>query len=320
MADTIHGVLVGFDGSPASELAVAWGISEALARADVLTVCHAWGPGYPSPATNADAEEHARREAERVLAAGTLLAQTLARKAAAWPGEIRSLLAAGPAAQVLCDQSARAAMLVAGWRGHSGLAGLLLGSVSSQVAAHAQGPVVVVRGQWQRVPGRTPAPVVVGADGSPAAEPAVEFAFGEAAAHGVPVIAVCAMADNPEPLDHQHQVAADFELQIDRWEKAHPEVLVRRYIHAGSARTALLEAARGASQLVVVGARGRGGLPGMKLGPVGQAMLHHAPSPVAIVHPVRQLTETTNPRRPPRLLLPAWTDRMQWRRPARSAR
>ena len=285
MASTIHGVLVGFDGSPASEAAVDWGVSEALARGDVLTVCHAWLSGHPSPATNVEVQEYASREAERVSAAGTLLAQTLVKRAAAWPGEIRSLLAAGPAAEVLCEESARATMLVVGWRGHSGLAGLLLGSVSSQVAAHAQGAVVVVRGQWQRVPDRMPAPIVVGADGSAAAEPAVEFAFCEAAAHGVPVIAVCAMADSPETRAANHQIAGDFELQIDRWEKAYPEVLVRRYVRAGSARTALLEAARGASQLVVVGARGRGGLPGMKLGPVSQALLHHAPCPVTIVHP-----------------------------------
>jgi nucleotide-binding universal stress UspA family protein len=285
MASTIHGVLVGFDGSPTSEAAVDWGVSEALARAEALTVCHAWPPGYPSQATNVDVQEYARREAERVSAAGTLLAKTLAKRAAAWPGEIRSLLVAGPAAKVLCEQSASATMLVVGWRGHSGLPGLLLGSVSSQVAAHAQGAVVVVRGRWQRVPDRMLAPIVVGADGSAAAESAVEFAFCEAAAHGVPVIAVCAMADGAETLAAKHQIAGDFELQIDRWEKAHPEVLVRRYVRTGSARTALLEAARGASQLVVVGARGRGGLPGMKLGPVSQALLHHSPCPVTIVHP-----------------------------------
>jgi nucleotide-binding universal stress UspA family protein len=56
------------------------------------------------------------------------------------------MLAEGPAAAMLCDHSHRAEMVVVGFRGHGGLAGLLLGPASSQVAAHASGRVVVVRG------------------------------------------------------------------------------------------------------------------------------------------------------------------------------
>jgi nucleotide-binding universal stress UspA family protein len=283
MAGIVHGVLVGFDGSPGSEEAVGWGVKEALARGELLTVCHAWTPGYLLPTTNMDVPEYAEREAERVLAAGTLLAQTLARTDAAWQGEVRALLVAGAAAEALREQSGRARMLVVGRRGHGGLPGLLLGSVSSQAAAYAQAPVVVVRGQWRRPPDRLPAPIVAGIDGSAAAEPAVEFAFCEAAAHGAPLIAVCAMSDSPQT-PAAHQIAGDCERQLDRWEKAYPAVVVRRHINAGSARTALLEAARDTSQLVVVGARGRGGIRGMMLGSVTQALLNHAPCPVAVVH------------------------------------
>jgi nucleotide-binding universal stress UspA family protein len=63
----------------------------------------------------------------------------------------------------------------------------------------------------------------------------------------------------------------------------HPEVVVRRQVVQGAPRSALLEAASGA-QLLVVGARGRGGLRGMPLGSVSLAVLHHAACPVSVVH------------------------------------
>jgi nucleotide-binding universal stress UspA family protein len=37
--------------------------------------------------------------------------------------------------------------------------------------------------------------------------------------------------------------------------------------------------------MLVLGARGLGGLAGMTLGSVAQVLLHHSPCPVAIVHP-----------------------------------
>ena len=48
-------------------------------------------------------------------------------------------------AEVLMQQAERAELLVIGTRGHGRIAGALLGSVSQYLAAHAAGPVVVIK-------------------------------------------------------------------------------------------------------------------------------------------------------------------------------
>lgn len=52
----------------------------------------------------------------------------------------------GGAAKVLIDASVGAVVLVVGSRGHGGFAGLLLGSVSANVAEHAPCPVLIIHG------------------------------------------------------------------------------------------------------------------------------------------------------------------------------
>ena len=51
----------------------------------------------------------------------------------------------GHPAQALVDASDGAELLVVGNRGHGGFTGMLLGSVSGHVLAHARCPTVIVR-------------------------------------------------------------------------------------------------------------------------------------------------------------------------------
>jgi nucleotide-binding universal stress UspA family protein len=266
-------IIVGFDGSRDSIDAVDWAVEDALLRGASLAVCHAWTSTYPEMRVPESVREHA----ELVLASGVRHAE-----ATGAVGSVHALLASGPPARVLCERSAQASMVVVGSRGVGGLPGLLLGSVGLQVAAHALAPVTVVRGRWRPVRAHEPAPVVVGADGSAESRAALEFAIAEAALRGVPLVAVCALCDCASVVGAARSIKAAFAAAVDNAQRAHSHVVVHRLQDPGAPRSALLTAAA-QGQLLIVGARGRGGLAEMTLGSVSLALLHHAPCPVTVV-------------------------------------
>jgi len=181
---------------------------------------------------------------------------------------------------------------VVGDRGLGGFTGLLVGSVAVELAAHAHCPVLVARGTVD------PAlPVLVGVDGSPANQPAIGYAFEQAALRRVPLVALHAWAHPvasgsgdmlPLVYDLDEVQAAEERVLSEAlagWSEKYPDVTVERVVRHGSVRSTLIEAS-GRAQLVVVGARGRGGFAGLLLGSVSQAVLHHAACPVAVVpHP-----------------------------------
>jgi nucleotide-binding universal stress UspA family protein len=278
MTGTTYGIVAGYDGSPGATQALRWAAREAFARGTTLTVCLAWTPDHMELPTESDLCDLARQRGQEILTRGLPYAESVLG-----PGRVHPDLASGSAAQVLCERSRTAEMVVVGSRGQGELPGLRLGSVSWQVAGHASGRVVVVRGAW-RPANRVPGPVVLGADGSPAGQAATVFAFEEAALRGVPLVTVCALTDTPGRLGGSHQVEEDFDQIVAVEAKEHPEVSVVRQVLPGTPRAALLAAAADA-QLLVIGARGRGGIDEMSLGSIAQAVLLYAPSPVAVVRP-----------------------------------
>jgi nucleotide-binding universal stress UspA family protein len=278
MSGVTDGIVVGYDGSPDSAEALRWAAREAWARGTALTICLAWRPDDLAVTGHPEAQEQARRRGEQIIARAAGLAESLLDLV-----EVRAVLAEGSPARVLCERSNTAEMVVVGSHGQGRLPGSLLGPVSWQVAGHAQGRIVVVRGEWRPV-NQAPGPVVAGVDGSAASQAALAFASDEAALRDVPLIAVCALADAPGRFGAGRQMEEDFSHLMTRYEKEHSEVTVLRQVEFGAPRSALLTAATGA-QLLVVGSRGLGGLEGMSLGSVAATLLHHAPCPVAVVHP-----------------------------------
>src|SRR6266704_822567 len=83
----------------------------------------------------------------------------------------------------------------------------------------------------------------------------------------------------PGRLGEGHQVEEDFGHLVDCEAKEHPDVTVVRRVLPGTPRAALLTASADA-QLLVVGARGRGGFDEMSLGSIAQAMVLYAPGSV----------------------------------------
>lgn len=135
-------IVVGVDGSENAAAALAWAVDEAPRRGAEVEVVLCWqepyiGGGFvpPVPIDIELLEKTYGAQLDEIVDA--------ADTSALEQPVIRTLVRA-PAAHELVQRSAAAELLVVGSRGHGGFMGLLLGSVSFHVAAHAACPVVVV--------------------------------------------------------------------------------------------------------------------------------------------------------------------------------
>lgn len=166
-----------------------------------------------------------------------------------------------------------AAMIVVGSASLLKMDDLAAGSNAMAVAARARIPVVVVRpGLPDVAAGPSAGRVVVGVDGTALSETAIDFTFAEARDLGCGVTLVHAV-------EHEGQRSAAETMLAPLTAKADD---VRTVIATGLASQALIEESAGA-RMLVVGSRGRGGLGGMLLGSVSQAVVHRAHCPVAVV-------------------------------------
>jgi nucleotide-binding universal stress UspA family protein len=138
-------ILVGVDDSSESEAAIRWALRFAAATSGAVHVLHAWhlADEYswvsPRPSPD-DPAVIARQEiATMVDAARTATGIDDATV------PVTVTVVTGRAVPTLLDAARDADLVVVGRRGGGGFAGLLLGSVSAQLAAHAPCPVTIVR-------------------------------------------------------------------------------------------------------------------------------------------------------------------------------
>jgi len=137
--------------------------------------------------------------------------------------------------------------------------------------------------------------IVVGVDGSPGSQVAVEFAAREAAAHGATLRIVSAWEVPPTVLssggaapdlyrsfeDDARLIVSDAAAQAAALE---PSVLREERVVEGHAGNALVAEAESAD-LVVIGRRGHGALAEFLLGSISHQVADHAKCPVVIVPP-----------------------------------
>jgi nucleotide-binding universal stress UspA family protein len=138
-ADSNAPVLVGIDGSPASESAIALAFDEASHRRVELVALHAWSDVGVFPMLGMDWRDSETKGQE-------ILAERLAGWQEQYPDvSVKRLIFCDKPSRWLVQESERAQLVVLGSHGRGGFAEMLLGSVSSHVAHLATVPVIVVR-------------------------------------------------------------------------------------------------------------------------------------------------------------------------------
>lgn len=250
--DGVRPVVVGVDGSEPALRAVRWGAAEAAWRRVPLRLVAVFAWRGPQGAGHPDLRHRYRELIPEQAETALGVAARCARREA--PGiEVDRQVLAGPPGAVLRSEVRRGELVVVGERGRTRLSDVLVGSVAAELTAHAACPVVVVRGD------RDPAarqPVVVGIAAT-TSDAVIRFAFDEAQARAVPLLAVHAC-------------------RVPVLDPAVAPLLDNDAIEAGARE--LLDA-----QLVVVGSRSRGLVAGLLLGSVGNALVHRTECPVAVV-------------------------------------
>ena len=284
-------VVVGYDQTPHSEVALEQAAREAAMRGATLNVVTAFhlpeSSGLAPSVQVADPQDSARKTAEAVAQHGVDRVRDRHPQVQAVPYAL-----VGPAGKIVAQAAHSADLLVLGSRGHGGFTGLQVGSTSMRALADACCPVLVVRNEPESTHDR----IVAAVDIDEYCEPVLDFAFAEASRRGVR-ITVIHVWDEPWIVAYGRQdpgIADDIAL-IEREREDRLSALIRhvqrRYptvqpfhqVATGAAGRLLVEAAARAD-LIVTGARRHGaGRHGMQIGPVTQTLLHHAACPVAVV-------------------------------------
>jgi nucleotide-binding universal stress UspA family protein len=284
-------VVVGVDGTEGSIEALRWAAHEAARRrcplhvitcAELPVAVEAGlvGTGVVDEATVSGMVADRRAVNERAVQ----LARTFGL-ALAVSGEV----VVGSAGYAITGSTEPDDIVVVGATSHPGRLTDVLGSVATMVAHRARGPVVVVHGTERR--DAAIARILVGVDGSPGSDAALEWAVEEAfrcsaeltLVHGwtYPYVGLRTGISEPRNemrLDAMRTLEASAKLAKD----LAPSLRCHPIVCEQGPAAAILASAREAD-LVVVGSRGLGGFASLVMGSVSRTVLQHSPVPVVVV-------------------------------------
>lgn len=308
------GVLIGFDGSTQSVLALHYAAVAARHSNRALTVITAFSAPAPIHTTLSATPD--RIDSEHALEAAKIVLNDARRYLKDHPGPVVYRAERGDPAGVLATLSAQAQLVVVGARGRGGFLGRIMGSVSSALPAHAHCPTIVVPRHYQiaasEAPGRSvaeaagrsasasdpdPRPVLVGVDGSQHSRIAALHAAQFAQDQHAPLHLLLVLPSLEGWLDWYPDLDAPDQGFIDRrrvqledfleaeatWVRKHyPGLSVTCSVRPGDPAAQLSRSTREAL-LTVVGTRGRAGFSGALLGSVSRSVLLQATGPVMVV-------------------------------------
>ena len=287
MPATQSNIVVGVDGSAASDAAVRWAAREAIMRVAPIKLINVVAPTLASSAmapnhTITQGEELRARqilkEARRIVEQLTGDKRSVIHTQRQYAGVVPTLVEASNDAQMVVVGSSRRAF----GRG-------MLGPVIAGLLHHANCAVTVVPDPESAQHEIVDAPVLVGIDGSTASEGAAAVAFDEASRRGVPLLALLAWSDvgvfpilGMDLRTYRDNAAELLSERLAGWRECYPDVQVQRRLVCDVPDRWLVDESRNA-QLVVLGSGGRGGYAGMHLGSVTSTVVRSAHVPVIVV-------------------------------------
>ena len=260
-------VLVGFDDSPGAARAVQWAIREVAARGSSLRVGSSALPSNWFDRQRDDTEE-----------------QRFCRLLRELHDEHPSLVVV-PASEHddprrdLIDEAGHVDLLVLAASNDESAEQVLLDSLARKAVRRSPCPVVIVRGS-KTGPVRR---IVVGADGSSAADAALDWACDEVSLHRADLLVIHAR----EQSISRAEAGCVLDLAVNEC-RERVGAGVRGVLVEGSPATALIEASRTAD-IVAIGSRGRSGFKTALFGSVALAVAGSADCPVAVTHPMLKL-------------------------------